>query len=227
MITQGLGKNWSGLKEIHLTIGCNDLQAARFFPPVSFVCAADGLSSSNSKPTGVDLLVILAVVGGIIDILGAALLLVVTSVSLSWLRIFVGPGIVRLLFSILSAISFLLLFYGMTSFFVAYGLWRGRGWAWTWALTSATIGLTASIIALAAGIGMIGVASNLLTIYYLTRTEVKAFFGKAPLLESKSFSTLPSKIERFCVNCGNQLNGKEAYCPSCGSPLPMAPSRIA
>ena len=179
--------------------------------------AADGLSSSNSKPTGVDFLIILAVISGTIDILGAGLLLVVTSVSLSWLGILVGPGIVRLVFLILSAISFLLLFSGVTSFFLAYGLWRGRGWAWTWALTSAIIGLTASIVALGVGIGMVGVASNGLSIYYLTRTEVKAFFGKAPLPESESFSTLPSIIERFCANCGNRLSEEEAYCPSCGS----------
>jgi len=178
--------------------------------------ATDSLSSSTSKPTGVDLLIVLAIIGGIIDFLGAALFLVVTSVSLSWLGRLVGPGMVRLVFFILSALSFLFLFYGVTSFFLAYGLWKGRGWAWTWALTSAIIGLAASIIALGVGIGMIGVASNALTIYYLTRTEVKAFFGKAPLPESKSFSRLPSMVETFCAYCGNRLNGKEAYCPSCG-----------
>jgi hypothetical protein len=157
------------------------------------------------------------VIGGFVDILGAAVIVVVTSVALSWVGVLVGPGIVRLVFLILSALSFLLLFYGVTSFFLAYGLWKGRGWAWTWALTSAIIGLTASIIALGAGIGMIGVASNALTIYYLTRTEVKAFFGKVFLPESKSFLSLPSVVERFCVYCGNRLSGKEAYCPSCGS----------
>jgi len=179
--------------------------------------ATDSLSSSNSKLAGVDRLIILAVIDGIIEILGAALFLVVTSVSLSWLGALVGPGLVRLVFLILSALSFLLLFCGVASFFLAYGLWRGRGWAWTWELISAIVGLAASVIALGAGIGLIGVASNALTIYYLTRTEVKAFFGKAPLLESKSFSGRPSMVERFCVHCGNRLNGKEAYCPSCGS----------
>jgi uncharacterized OB-fold protein len=64
---------------------------------------------------------------------------------------------------------------------------------------------------------MIGVASNALTVYYLTRTEVKAFFGKAPLLELKGFSRRFSMVGRFCVDCGNRLNGKEAYCPNCGS----------
>lgn len=175
------------------------------------------MSSRNSKPTGVDLLIILSVIGGFVDIIGAAVSLVATSVASSWLGIYVGPGIVRLVFLILSALSLLLLFYGGTSFFLAYGLWKGRGWAWTWARTSAIIGLAASLIAMGAGIGMIGVASNALIIYYLTRTEVKAFFGKASLTELKSFSNLPSVVEKFCVYCGNRLNRKEAYCPSCGS----------
>ena len=150
--------------------------------PISFVRAVDGLSSSNSKPAGVVFLTILIVVGGIFDILGAVLLLAVRSVSLSWLGILVGSGIIRLLFLILSAISLLLLFSGVTSFFLAYGLWRGRGWAWTWALTSAIVGLIASIVALVVGIGIVGVASNGLSIYYLTRTEVKVFFAKASVL---------------------------------------------
>lgn len=179
--------------------------------------ATDDLSSSNSKPTGVDLLTILAVISGIVDFLGAAVFLVVTSLSLSWLGRLVGPESVRLVFLSLSALSFLFLLCGATSFFLAYGLWKGRSWAWTWALTSAIIGLAASIIALGVGIGIIGVASNALSIYYLTRTEVKAFFGKAPLPESKSYSGSPHMVERFCVYCGNRLNGKEAYCPSCGS----------
>ena len=161
-----------------------------------------------------DLLVILAVVSGVIDILGAVLFVVVTSVSLSWLGIFVGPGIVRLVFLILSALSFLFLVYGMTSFFLAYGLWKGRGWAYRWALTSAIIGVAASIITLGVGIGMAGIASNALSLYYLTRTEVKAFFGKIP--ES---TRLPSMVERSCLHCGSRLDGGETYCPSCGSKL--------
>jgi hypothetical protein len=193
---------------------CNTQRNVRLTPILS---ATDSLSSSNSKPTGVDLLIILAMIGGVVDVLGAALFLILTSVAPSWLGIFVGPGIVRLVFLILSALSFLLLFLGVASFFLAYGLWKGRGWAWTWALNSAIIGLAASIVALVAGIGVIGVATNALTLYYLTRTEVKVFFGKAPLPESKSFSRPPPMAERFCVHCGNRLNEKEAYCPSCGS----------
>lgn len=175
----------------------------------------DSLGSGNSKPTGVDLLVILAVIGGIFDILGAVLLLV-TSVSLSWFGTFIAPGTARVIFLILSAISFLLLSSGATSFFLAYGLRKGRGWAWSWARASAVVGLAASIIAMSVGIGVAGVASNALTIYYLTRTDVRAFFGKGSLPDSRTFTGPSIVVERFCVHCGNRLNGEEAYCTSCG-----------
>ena len=175
--------------------------------------ATDSLSSSISKPTGVDLLVILAVISGIGDVLGAAVFLVLTLVASSWLGVLVGPGIVRIVLLVFSALSILLLFCGTASFFLAYGLWKGRGWAWSWALSSAIIGLAVSIIALIAGIGVIGVASNALILYYLTKTEVKVFFGKAPASELKN----SGMVEGFCVNCGDRLNGKETYCPNCGS----------
>ena len=170
------------------------------------------MSSSNSKPTGVDLLVILAVIGGVGDVLGAVVFLVLTLVASSWLGILVGPGIVRLVLFVFSALSILLLFCGATSFFLAYGLSRGRGWAWSWALSSAIIGLAVSIIAIVVRIGVIGVASNALILYYLTKRDVKVFFGKALASDSKSTAL----VDGFCVNCGNRLNGKEAYCPSCG-----------
>ena len=133
--------------------------------------------SGGSKPTGVDLLTIFAVMDGIIDILGAVLL-IATSLSASWLGMFISPGIVRFISLILLAISFVLLFLGVTSLVLAYGLWNGRGWAWKWALASAIMGLAWSTITLGLGIGIVGVATNALTIYYLTRTEIKGFFRK-------------------------------------------------
>ena len=152
-------------------------------------------------------------IGGVFDVLGGVILIVITSISISWFGNLVGPRIVSDAFLILSIISCLLLITGATSFFLAYGLRKGRGWAWTSALTSAVIGLVGSILLLGVGIGLVGVASNGLAIYYLTRIEVKAFFGKAPRPESKSFSNVP----RLCNHCGNRFNGTEAYCPTCGS----------
>ncbi len=181
--------------------------------------ATDNLSSTNPKPNGVDLLVILTMTGGIVDLLAAAILLVVAPVSLYWLRTLVGLGIGRLVFVILLAFSVGLSLYAVTSFFLAYGLWKGRGWAWTWALSSAIIGFATSIIAMSAGIGIIGVASNALAIYYLTRTEVKTFFGKASLPQSFNIPTFRAAYLglRFCTCCGKRFSGDEVFCHNCGA----------
>jgi len=168
----------------------------------------------SSKPTGIDLLVIFTVIGGVFDFLGAVLLLVVTSLSISWLGKLLAPRVVTVISSVLAIISCLLLFSGIISLFLAYGLRNGRGWAWKWALTSAFIGLAASTILLGVGVGVVGVASNGLAIYYLTRPEIKAFFGKTTPMSSSSDPSMP---ETLCVHCGNRLSGKDTYCPSCGS----------
>lgn len=174
------------------------------------------MSPTNFRPTGVDLLAILAVISGIIDIFGSALVLIVASLSLSWLGNLVGPGIVRLISLILSLISILLLCCGALSLFLAYGLWKGRAWAWSWARTSAIVGLALSIIALGVGVGMMGVALNALTLYYLSKNEVKAFFGGAALPESNSSPILSSMTEGFCLHCGSRFTGPETYCQRCG-----------
>jgi hypothetical protein len=177
------------------------------------------LTATNSRPTGVSLIVILCLIYGVAELLVAVIFIVVARVSISWLGIIFGVGVRRLVFLVLSGISIGFLFYGVTWFFLAYGLWNGHGWAWTWALSSSVVGLFASIIAFGFGIGIVGLASNAISIYYLTRTDVKVFFGKVALTKLTSIpSSSPSSIvERFCVHCGGRLSGNEVYCPSCGS----------
>ena len=77
---------------------------------------------TSSRPKGVDLLVIFAVIGGVFDVLGGVLLIVTTSVSISWFGNLVGPRIVSDAFLILSIISCLLLITGAASLFLAYSL---------------------------------------------------------------------------------------------------------
>ena len=179
------------------------------------------LRGTNSKPPGVSLLVILTLVSGVTELLVAVIFIALASVSASWLRILFGVEISRLVFLVLSVASTGFLFYGVTSFFLAYGLWNGRGWAWSWALASSIIGLVSSLIAFGIGLGVVGLASNAISIYYLTRTDVKVFFAKATLPELTNIPISPrsSIISRSCQHCGVRLNGNEVYCFSCGSKL--------
>lgn len=128
------------------------------------------------RPTGVSVLTALVIIGGITDLVAGAFSLVVASVYLSWLGILAGVGPAGLLLSLVSFGSFIA---GVLSFILGYGLWKSRGWAWTWTLVFSIIGLIISIIAIAAGVGIIGVVIYAVVIYYLTRRRVKAYFGKA------------------------------------------------
>jgi hypothetical protein len=115
------------------------------------------------------------IIGGIIDLVAGAFSLVVASVYLSWLGILAGVAPAGLLLSLVSFGSFIA---GVLSFVLGYGLWKGRGWAWTWTLIFSILGLIVSIVGIAVGIGIIGVVIYAIIIYYLTRARVKAFFGK-------------------------------------------------
>lgn len=123
------------------------------------------------------MLTALMIIGGIIDLAVGVLSLALAAVTLSWLGVLAGLGPTGL---VLSLVSFGSIVAGILSFVLAYGLWKGRTWAWTWTLIFSIIGLVASIIAIVAGVGILGVVIYAIIIYYLTRARVKAFFGKGP-----------------------------------------------
>ena len=65
---------------------------------------------------------------------------------------------------------------------VSYGLFRGRGWAWSIALILSYIGIVIAIISILSGnfVPVINLAINIAIVYFLYRPQVKAFFGKSP-----------------------------------------------
>jgi hypothetical protein len=69
---------------------------------------------------------------------------------------------------------------GIVSFIVAYGLLKGRGWAWTVTIILSIVSIVWNAITLAGGnfFGIISIIVSGLIIYYLYRPHVKAFFGK-------------------------------------------------
>jgi lysylphosphatidylglycerol synthetase-like protein (DUF2156 family) len=128
------------------------------------------------RPTGVGILTTLVIIGGIVDLGLGVLSLVLAAVSLSWLGVLAGHGPTGLM---LSLAAFGTIIAGILSFVLAFGLWKGRQWAWTWTLIFSIIGLVTSILAIGVGIGIIGIVVYLIIIYYLTRARVKTYFGKA------------------------------------------------
>jgi|SRR5215218_1033111 len=111
-------------------------------------------STPKSRPTGVTIIAILNIIGGIIMLFGAIALIII-----GW--IFVVIAIV--------------------SFVVAYGLLKGRGWAWTLTVVLSIISIVLNAISIAAGniiASIINIIISGIILYYLYRPHVKAYFGK-------------------------------------------------
>jgi hypothetical protein len=136
-----------------------------------------------NRPTGVTIIAILNIIGGIIMVIGGIVLLAagailpsipMTDSDLSgvptWL---IGGGAI--------AIGAITLALGIVSFIVAYGLLKGMGWSWTVTVVLSIIGIILNALSLAAGNfgGIISIIISAVILYYLFRPHVKAYFGKA------------------------------------------------
>jgi hypothetical protein len=130
---------------------------------------------SGTKPVGVLVIAVLFIIVGIIDLATVVFLLAVSGVLLPVVGVMISlrfGGIVDLLFSIILLVS------GMSSFMLAYGLWKGRGWAWTWTLISSVLSLIASMPSVVYRVGAVGLVIYPIIIVYLTRHRVRAYFAK-------------------------------------------------
>lgn len=79
------------------------------------------------------------------------------------------------------ALGAVLVAIAIVSFIVAYGLLKGKGWAWTVTLILSIISIVFNIITIATAANFGGIVSIIISgiiIYYLYRPHVKAYFGK-------------------------------------------------
>ena len=79
------------------------------------------------------------------------------------------------------AIGGVLIAIGIVSFIVAYGLFKGMGWAWTVTIILSIISIVLNAISIATGNigGIVSIIISGIILYYLYRPHVKAYFGKA------------------------------------------------
>ena len=116
------------------------------------------MSSEKVRPTGVTILAILEIIGGIIAIVSGFI---------------VTPLFVFDAFSVV--IGPILIILGIVSFFLAWGLLKGKSWAWTLALIITII----SVIFDLTSFNVIGLVIDGIILYYLFRPHVKDYFGKS------------------------------------------------
>lgn len=115
----------------------------------------------KQRPIGVTIIALLAILGGIAFLVSG----LGTLILIPLIGIFLGSGLFIL---------------GLAYFLMAYGLWKGKGWAWTLTLILSGIGIIVGIGSIVVGnIGSIfHTIINAIIIYYLYRPNVKAFFNR-------------------------------------------------
>lgn len=130
----------------------------------------------STRPAAVSALTAFVIIGGIIDICMALLFLVLSTFSFHILGVIVSlPPFGWVMLMLLSSA---LIISSAFSFVLAYGIWKGRRWAWTWMFISCIINLISSVAGIIVGIGVIGLVIYPIIIYYLTRPRIKSYFGK-------------------------------------------------
>jgi uncharacterized membrane protein (DUF2068 family) len=147
-------------------------------------------SSNNDpirhRPTGVTILAVLFVIAGAFTLLRG-----ITTLETALAQ---GSG------SILTVLGALLIPLGIeilciASFVAAYGLFTGKSWAWLVAVALSTIGLVVNVLSLVIpNMGtitgaLVGIAINGIVLYYLSRRNVRQYFGRVATPTETSSST--------------------------------------
>jgi uncharacterized membrane protein (DUF2068 family) len=194
------------------------------------------------RPTGITILAVLAIIGGIVLILGGAGLLalagLLTVADLSGTALSgIDVALAQLIFTALGAV---LLVLGVLYLILGVGYWGGKGWAWTLGIVVTIISLIVDIAQIAinpvsAAGNVFGLLLALIILYYLTRQHVKAFFGKAPwgppgmggpsMMSASTMGTsappptVGTNVTVKCPSCGYIAPAGSTKCPNCGAML--------
>ena len=118
------------------------------------------------RPVGVTILAALEVISGLILLASGALF--ATLAGMFGMADYLGS-----MFG--GAVSAILIGLGVASFVMAFGLLKGKPWAWTITLVLTIINLAFEIISF----NIIGLIISGIILYYLFRPHVKAYFGKS------------------------------------------------
>lgn len=146
------------------------------------------------RPTGVTILGVLAILGGIAGLFAGVILigiglavgtLLATQIQ-SQLTLAGYPGLsgleAGLIGTIVMVLGVVILLMGILYLAVGIGFFGGKGWAWTLGVIVSVIGIVLAIVQIAFGSwgSILSLIIGGLILYYLMRPNVKTFFGKGP-----------------------------------------------
>lgn len=142
-------------------------------------------TTTNPRPTGVTIIAILNIISGIIMLIGGLGLAAIGSILPAMTTVDPNAGGQMALAGLLGvggiAVGGILIILGIISFIVAWGLLKGKSWAWIVTVILSVISIVIGIISLVGGNfgSIINIIIAGIIIYYLYRPHVKAYFGKS------------------------------------------------
>ena len=137
--------------------------------------------SGKNRPTGVTVIGVLQILAGL-GSLGLGFFLAATYAFLGSLMASGSEGVTfsagfgGFLAVAGAIIGGILVVIGIASLVIAYGVFKGSGWAWMLCIVFAVISIVFGILTFP--VGIITILFNAFIIYYLTRRNVKGYFGK-------------------------------------------------
>src|SRR5437899_9884547 len=143
-----------------------------------------------SRPVGITILAILEILIGIVGLLASLAIIGLSALFSTLPRVGSLLGIFGLI------IGGVVLFFSLIWLATGVGFLHGRGWSWTLGIVFSVLSLLGAFAALIIGLitgGVGGLVFWGLMLYYLTRTHVKAFFGKGGLPLNPAY-TMPYSL---------------------------------
>lgn len=148
-------------------------------------------------PSGVTIVAVLAIVSGIILIVGAVFTIylvpdIITSqltiemsnlTSTNQLSPEFGPTLTRAIINIVYIVSSAAIALGIAWFGLAWSLFTGKGWAWLITVILAIISIVFSIVAIM-GAYITSIPTLIISgiiLYYMYRPQVKSYFGRVKI----------------------------------------------
>lgn len=148
-------------------------------------------TTPKSRPTGVTIIGILTIIGGILMLGSGIALAAIAAVvpnptsmhdQISGLDSQIPSMIPANYLGIASlSIGSIFIIIGIISLIVAYGLFKAKKWAWTINVGLSIFNIVIGVVSIVTGnVGsIVGIAISGIILYYLYRPHVKAYFGKA------------------------------------------------
>jgi hypothetical protein len=128
----------------------------------------------SSRPTGITILAALAAIGGVLDLLGGLLLFGLGGVVATA----AGAGIGAL--AVVSGLALIVV--GVLYLGLSYGFWMLKPWAWIVGAALAIVSIVVSVVGFIGGGSItsliISIIIPAIILYYLTRPEIQAIFGR-------------------------------------------------